>query len=365
MTGKKEAGKEEAGKKGTGQNSAGTEHGIEGVRAEPVTRWLCEAIPDLQPPLVFSLIAGGHSNLTYKFVDARGEAYVLRRPPLGHVLESAHDMGREHRIVSALAGSEVPVAPTYGLCQDPEVNGAPFYVMGYVEGLVLHDSEVASQLVDDERDALGAHVIDVLARLHLLDPDQVGLGQLGRKEAYLARQLKRWNKQWEASKTHEIPEMEETARLLEAQMPEQIGASIVHGDYRLGNMIVRGGRILAVLDWELCTLGDPLADVGYLLNSWVQPGEPGTELIPAVPTAAGGFPTRERLCDRYSAATGRDLSGINYYRAFSHWRLAAIGQGVYKRYLVGAMGENRDMDLDAYKNSVHQRAAAALELLTA
>ena len=147
-------------------------------------------------------------------------------------------------------------------------------------------------------------------------------------------------------------------------MPEQIGASIVHGDYRLGNMLVEGGRILAVLDWELCTLGDPLADVGYLLNSWVQPGEPGAELIPAVPTAAGGFPSREALCERYSAATGRDLSGINYYRAFSHWRLAAIGQGVYKRYLVGAMGENRDMDLETYKNSVHERAKAALALLT-
>jgi aminoglycoside phosphotransferase (APT) family kinase protein len=348
----------------TVEKSGDPDRTVEGIAAEPVTRWLCEAIADLQPPLDFSLIAGGHSNLTYRFVDARGIAYVLRRPPLGHVLESAHDMGREYRIVAALAASAVPVAPTFGLCEDPAVNGAPFYVMGYVEGLVLHDSDVAAELPQRERSELGAHVIDVLARLHLLDPEQVGLGDLGRKEAYLARQLKRWNKQWEASKTHEIPEMEETARLLEAQMPDQIGASIVHGDYRLGNMMVRGGRILAVLDWELCTLGDPLADVGYLLNSWVQPGEPGSELVPAAPTAAGGFPSREMLCDRYSAATGRDLSGIDYYRAFSHWRLAAIGQGVYKRYLVGAMGENRDMDLDTYKNSVQQRAASALALLT-
>jgi aminoglycoside phosphotransferase (APT) family kinase protein len=204
-------------------------------------------------------------------------------------------------------------------------------------------------------------VIEVLARLHALDPDAVGLGTLGRKEAYLARQLKRWKKQWEASKTHEIPEMEETARLLEENVPEQIGAAIVHGDYRLGNMIVGDGRILAVLDWELCTLGDPLADVGYLLNNWIQPEDDAGELVP---TAAGGFPSREALCDRYAAATGRDLSGINYYRAFSHWRLAAIGQGVYKRYLVGAMGDRPDMDLETYKASVAQRAAAALELLT-
>ncbi|MFU8814417.1 MAG: phosphotransferase family protein [Pseudomonadales bacterium] len=334
---------------------------VAGIDEDRVTEWLVERIPDLAPPLTFSLIAGGHSNLTFRFVDSNGAAYVLRRPPLGHVLESAHDMSREHRIVSALEGSAVPVAPTYGLCQDPAVNGAPFYVMGFVAGKVLHDAEVASTLPEQERGELGLHVIDVLATLHQLDPDDIGLGDLGRKEAYLARQLKRWNKQWQASKTHEIPEMEETSRLLEEKMPEQVGAAIVHGDYRLGNMMVADGRIRAVLDWELCTLGDPLADVGYLLNSWAEPGEPGVELTP---TAVGGFPSRDRLCERYQAATGRDLSGINYYRAFSHWRLAAIGQGVYKRYLVGAMGDNRGMDLDTYKNSVQQRAAAALALLT-
>lgn len=181
------------------------------------------------------------------------------------------------------------------------------------------------------------------------------------KEAYLARQLKRWNRQWEATKTHEIPAMDETARLLEARMPEQVGAAIVHGDYRLGNMIAGDGAIRAVLDFELCTLGDPLADVGYLLNSWSEPGEAVADIAP---TAVGGFPGRDEIRTRYEQATGRDLAGINYYRAFSHWRLAAIGQGVYKRYLVGAMGENRDMDLEAYKSSVQQRAEAALALLS-
>jgi aminoglycoside phosphotransferase (APT) family kinase protein len=334
---------------------------VAGIDEPKVTAWLRERISDLVPPLSFTLIAGGHSNLTYRFVDGRGEAYVLRRPPLGHVLESAHDMGREFRIVAALADSAVPVAPTHGLCDDPAVNGAPFYVMSFVPGQVLHDAEAARSLPETERHALGLHVIDVLATLHLLDPDSVGLGDLGRKEAYLARQLRRWNKQWEASKTHEIPEMDETSRLLEERMPEQVGAAIVHGDYRLGNMMVGGGRIRAVLDWELCTLGDPLADVGYLLNAWQEPGEAGAELAP---TAVGGFPDRSDLCARYQAATGRDLGRINYYRAFSHWRLAAIGQGVYKRYLVGAMGENRGMDLETYRNSVRLRAVAALELLT-
>lgn len=339
---------------------SGTDSAPEGIEIERVTSWLVEQIPGLTPPLDFSLIAGGHSNLTYRFVDQQGDAYVLRRPPLGHVLESAHDMGREHRIVSALSDSGVPVAPTHGFCEDAEVNGAPFYIMGFVDGVVLHDAEVAGAMPEQERHALGLDVVRVLAGLHNLDPDAVGLGTLGRKEAYLARQLKRWNKQWEASKTHEIPEMEATSVLLAERMPEQVGATIVHGDYRLGNMMVGAGRIRAVLDWELCTLGDPLADVGYLLNSWTAPGETEDDLAA---TAVGGFPDRALLCERYEAATGRSLEDIDYYRAFSHWRLAAIGQGVYKRYLVGAMGADRDIDLDVYKQSVHVRAEAALALL--
>ena len=334
---------------------------VKGIELESVTAWLCECVQDLAPPLEFALIAGGHSNLTFRFVDQNGAAFVLRRPPLGHVLESAHDMGREHRIVSALRNSQVPVAATYGLCSDVEVNGAPFYVMGFVEGPVLHDATIARALPETERRSLGRNVIDVLVKLHEIDPDAVGLGELGRKEAYLARQLKRWNKQWAASKTHEIPEMEETSRLLQEKMPEQIGATIVHGDYRLGNMIVGDGKIRALLDWELCTLGDPLADVGYLLNNWIEPGE---SVADVVPTAAGGFPSRGEISERYEKATGRSLSGINYYQAFSHWRLAAIGQGVYKRYLVGAMGDNKGMDLNIYKESVRQRAVSALDLLT-
>ena len=338
-----------------------THETVQGIELDPVTAWVSARIPGLKPPLTFSLIAGGHSNLTYKFVDAGGEAHVLRRPPLGHVLESAHDMGREHRIVSALADTEVPVPPVHGHCDDVEVNGAPFYLMRYLEGLVPHDATTVAGVPDDERRALGHHVVQVLATLHGIEPEDVGLGDLGRREAYLARQLRRWSKQWAATQTHEIPEMEESERLLRESMPEQVGASIAHGDYRLGNMIVGGGRIRAVLDWELCTLGDPLADVGYLLNNWMQPGEPGAA---AAPTGAGGFGSRDELCAAYEAATGRDLSRIDYYRAFSHWRLAAIGQGVYKRYLVGAMGKNRGVDLEQQKLGIAARARTALDLLT-
>jgi len=333
---------------------------IAGINSASVSGWLKDNVEGLEAPFEFTLIAGGHSNLTFRVSDAKGRAIVLRRPPLGHVLESAHDMGREHKIISALARSGVPVAPTLGLCKDTRINDAPFYLMEFVTGVVLHDREAALKMTADERQALGLHVVDVLAHLHSLDPDRAGLGDLGRKEAYLSRQINRWTKQWVASKTHEIPEMEAVGELLTKRMPEQVGAAIVHGDYRLGNMMVLPGRINAVLDWELCTLGDPLADFGYLLNSWILP-EDGTSDV--VPTAAGGFPNREVLTSRYAKATGRDLSQINYYRAFSHWRLAAIGQGVYKRYLVGAMGENRGMDLEAYKQSVTLRAVAALQLL--
>ena len=334
---------------------------VEGIDIERVTEWAAERIDGLRPPLTFALIAGGHSNLTYKFTDQAGAAYVLRRPPLGHILESAHDMGREHRIISALAATDVPVPATFGLCEDRSVNGQPFFLMGFVDGVVLHDAEAAAPIPAAQRRSAGEHIIEVLATLHLVNPDDIGLGNLARKEAYLQRQLKRWIRQWEATKTHEIPEMEESARLLRDDMPEQVGSAIVHGDYRIGNMMIRDGRMAALLDWELCTLGDPLADLGYLLNNWSQQGESGAE---ANATSIGGFPSRDYLCEVYERRTHRDLGRIDYYRAFSHWRLGAITQGVYKRYLVGAMGKNRDFDLEKYKLGIHQRAEAALEFLT-
>ncbi len=336
----------------------------EGIAEAAVTEWMKAQIPTLEAPLSFELITGGHSNLTYRCQDASGQAFVLRRPPLGHVLESAHDMSREHKIIDALQGSPVPVPKTYGLCQDKAINGADFYVMGFVAGTVLNDSVIGQTVGASDKKALSEHVIHILCDLHAVDIDAVGLGDLGRKEAYLARQLNRWSKQWVASKTHEIPAMEACQQLLGERMPDQAGASIVHGDFRLGNMIVVGQRVEAILDWELCTLGDPLADVGYLLNNWVSPGEIENEGEgDQSPTAVGGYLSRAALCGIYQSRTGRDLSMINYYRAFQHWRLAAIGQGVYKRYLMGAMGESRDVDLDRQKEGVARRAAAALELL--
>ena len=338
----------------------------QGIQTERVTAWLCDHVPALEPPVVFTLIAGGRSNLTFRCEDSEGNAYVLRRPPLGQLLQSAHDMGREHRIVSALADSPVPVPDVLGLCEDTAVNGSSFYVMSFVDGVVPHDSIIGREVPEADRHGIGLEVIGTLCELHLLDPESVGLGDLGRREAYLARQLKRWTGQWEATRTYPIPAMEEAGRILAERMPEQVGFAIVHGDYRLGNFIVTGGRVAAVLDWELCTLGDPLADLGYLLNNWMgsmaEVPEPGEGDI--APTALGGYPDRDTLCSIYADRTGRDLIDIGYYRAFSHWRLAAIGQGVYKRYIEGAMGDSEDMDLDRRKAGVIARAEAAMTLLS-
>jgi aminoglycoside phosphotransferase (APT) family kinase protein len=334
---------------------------IDGIDALSVGAWLEANIAGAEPPFTFDLLAGGHSNLTYRFIDSVGTARVLRRPPLGHVLATAHDMVREHRIISGVGATDVPVPDALGACEDPSVNDAPFYVMSYVEGTVLHDDEVAAEVTLDERAALGMHVAEVLAELHSVNPDDVGLGDLGRKDGYIERQLRRWTRQWEQSKTRELPTMEDCGRLLAARIPDQIGSSIVHGDYRLGNMISAGGRVLAVLDWELCTLGDPMADVGYLMNNWVDPEEAPPSS--SAPTLAGGFGSREEVLARYEELTGRDLSLVNYYRAFSHWRLAAIVEGVYRRYIEGVMVDT-EVDPQQFREQVEFLAATSHELLT-
>jgi aminoglycoside phosphotransferase (APT) family kinase protein len=237
--------------------------------------------------------------------------------------------------------------------------------MEYVEGQVLVDGPSTEKLFDpEERYRIGHSVIQVLADLHRLDPDQIGLGDLGRKDAYLARQLKRWRSQWEKSKTRELAAMEEVHEALQARMPEQIGAGVVHGDYRLGNMLIgRDAKMAALLDWELCTLGDPMADVGYVMNNWAPPGEGSATMRGAAlsPTMAGGFPDRETFLERYVELTGRDVGQVDYYRAFQYWRLAAIIEGVLARYLKGVMGTAADTD--AFRWQVDFLAEEALALI--
>jgi aminoglycoside phosphotransferase (APT) family kinase protein len=313
----------------------------QGIDAANVTSWFERNVEDVAPPLTFELITGGHSNLTFSVTDADGRRWVLRRPPLGHVLATAHDMSREYRIIDALGPTEVPVAPAIGLCTDATVNGAPFYVMGYVDGLVIRDAATAQLLTADQRRAAGDSIVDVLAAIHAVDVDAVGLGDLGRKAGYIERQLNRWYKQWEQSKTRELSAVDEVYARLKSQIPEQGPATIVHGDYRLDNcMVGDNGRIIAVLDWEICTLGDPLADVGLLMVYWNEADDSATTLLAAA-TAVEGFPKRKELLDRYAGASERDLGAIDFYVAFGYWKLACIVEGVYSRYIGGAMG-NRD-----------------------
>ena len=337
---------------------------IEGIDASRVTTWFEAHVDGVRPPLRFELISGGRSNLTFTVTDVANRRWVLRRPPLGHVLATAHDMGREYAVISALGPTDVPVPPAVGLCQDEAVNGAPFYVMGYVEGHVTRDRETVEKVFPPQRrGALGAEVVDVLARIHAVDPDAVGLGELGRREGYIARQLRRWHRQWEQSQTRELPAIDEVHAWLAERVPEQGAAAIVHGDYRLDNcMFDESARMVAVLDWELCTLGDPLADVGLLMVYWSEPGDEMSALLDA-PTAAGGFPARAELLGRYAAASARDLSMIDYYVAFGYWKLACILEGVYARYAGGAYGKEAQgfEEFGAHVPRLAEAARAAAE----
>jgi aminoglycoside phosphotransferase (APT) family kinase protein len=313
-----------------------------GIDPGNVTSWMSEHEPSVVPPLGFELITGGLSNLTYLVTDAEDRRWVLRRPPLGHVLATAHDVAREHRIISALAPTPVPVPPTVGLCTDDAVNGAPFYVMEHVEGIVARDEEAGGRLGTDARARAGEALVEVLAAFHDVDVDPVGLGELGRREAYVERQLSRWSRQWEATRDGDVPVVDQLHARLATAVPTQGPATIVHGDYRLDNCILSpGGEIAAVLDWELCTLGDPLADVGLMLVYWVEADDPIRTGLPTA-TTLEGFPSRAELVRHYAERSGRDLADIGFYVALGYWKLACILQGVLVRYRAGAMGDQGD-----------------------
>jgi aminoglycoside phosphotransferase (APT) family kinase protein len=347
----------------TGREAGSTAVAVDGIDAAGMGDWFSTHVPAAQAPLRYERIAGGHSNLTYRVADAAGGEWALRRPPLGKRLSSAHDMGREYKVVSALGGTPVPVAPVHGLCEDDAVNGAPFYVMDFVRGPVLRGVSEAEAAFPDEGDRreIGMRVADTLARVHAVDPDAIGLGDLGRKEDYVARQLRRWNGQWEKSKTRELPAIDRVHDRLAARIPAQQGASIVHGDYRLDNMILTdAGEVAAVVDWELCTLGDPLADVGTLMAYWPERGEEEISIgMPA--NLAPGFPTRTELAARYAEASGRDLSELDFFLALGYWKLAIILEGVYARYAAGGYGKASaaDSGFEAFARLVERLAEAA------
>jgi len=316
----------------------------QGIDPGRVTAWLAERVPGLKPPLDIELITGGHSNLTFRITDRTGARWVLRRPPTGHVLASAHDVGREHRIISALAGTPVPVPPAVGYCDDEAVIGAPFYVMKWVEGRIVFGYADGLAVEPALRPVMTASLVDTLAELHALDPTAVGLGDLGRTEDYCARQLRRWKRQIDEGSDRDIPLLHELHRRLSAGLPPQQGAGIVHGDYRMDNcMMGHDGSVAAVLDWELCTLGDVLADLAGMVMWW---GDDTAAIgrLADVPTRAEGFGTSAEMVARYASRSPRDLSNLAWYVAFQHWRLACISEGVRVRYAVGAMGGQSGAD---------------------
>ncbi len=335
---------------------------IKGINEANVTAWFEANIPGTQGPLDFELIAGGHSNLTYAATDATGHRYVVRRPPLGHVLATAHDMSREHKIISALGPTNVPVAPALGLCTDESVNGAPFYVMDFVDGHVLRDAGAAEAITRDARRNASLSIADTLAGIHAIDPDAVGLGDLGKKDGYIGRQLKRWYSQFQQSQTRELKVVDEVHDALAARIPEQGPAGIVHGDYRLDNCMTDvDGNVIAVLDWEICTLGDPLADVGLLMVYWTEASD-ATPMLLTAPTTVDGFLSREEMLDRYAKTSGRDLSQIDFYVAFGYWKLACIVEGVYARYVGGAMGSDAS-GFEAFAMQVERCAEMAADVV--
>jgi aminoglycoside phosphotransferase (APT) family kinase protein len=325
-----------------------------GIDAGRVGRWLATRVAGLATPVRFTLVAGGRSNLTYKVTDANGATYALRRPPTGGVLETAHDMGREWRFISALAGTDVPVAPPLAFCDDTAVTGAEFYVMGFVDGLVLADPEAAARLAPEVRRLAGERLIDVLVALHALDPHEAGLGPIVRRTGFAERQLRRWRHQAHESGGEELPLLDEVHDLLARSIPPQDNG-IVHGDYRPGNIaFAPDGTVRAVFDWELATSGDPLTDLGYLVSGWQEPGEPGPG-----PTVVPGFPSRTQLIDRYARLSGRDVSGVPYWVAFARWRSACINAGVRARYLAGHMAD------DGYLEEARARAEQGVRLAEA
>ena len=309
------------------------------------------------------VIPGGRSNLTY-LVSGRAGSVVLRRPPLRAVRPTAHDVAREHRVLSALAGTAVPVPAPVHLCTDPGVLGAPFYVMQRVDGVIARSS-LPEGYADSpaERVAMTHGLVDVLADLHEVDPAAVGLTGFGRPDGYLGRQLRRWLGEWEALRDADRPTVDVLAAELAGRLPDAPSGPVVHGDYRLDNVVLDPadpGRVAAVLDWEMSTLGDPLADLGLLVVYWQQDrGGDAAVVTPSV-TALPGFPSRAEVVERYAARTGRDVSSLPWYVGFGFFKLAVVVAGILARHRAGAMADNTDDGLAGVIEPLAESGRAAL-----
>jgi aminoglycoside phosphotransferase (APT) family kinase protein len=316
---------------------------LPGVDFAALAGWLDAQHPGLrQGELSGEVIAGGKSNLTYRITDGTS-TWALRRPPLAHVLPTAHDMVREYRVISALAPTDVAVAEAVALCEDKDVLGAPFYLMGFIDGVVLDRPELLRELPPADATRCCELLMDTLAALHEVEPAAVGLSEFGRPEGFLARQVRRWHGQWEASETQPRAELVTLVERLNDTMPEQSAPSIVHGDYRLTNVMFAPDldRIGAVVDWEMATLGDPLTDVG-LLVVYQGLAQYSDTIMPRM-APERGFLTAEQMVARYDAISPRDLTHLNWYVGFGYFKLAVVAEGIHHRYLAGkTVGEGFD-----------------------
>jgi aminoglycoside phosphotransferase (APT) family kinase protein len=337
-------------------------HGGPHLDAAAVAGWLGVRGVDLRGPVEASLLTGGRSNLTFKLVDADGRALVVRRPPLGNLLRTAHDMSREWRYLAALVATPVPVPAPVALCDDVGVIGAPFLVMEFVDGVVIHGVADAMAMTAAERAAAAASLVDALASLHAVEPARVGLAGAGACD-YVRRQIDRWSRQYEASADAAHRPVSgavvDGARRLAAAVPPTSRIGVVHGDFRLGNCILGSdGEVAAVVDWELATVGSVLADLGWLLATWFEPGERQTS---TGSTSLSGFPTGRALVRRYGERTSIDLADIDYFVALGRWKAAAVLAGVATRTGAGAYGRRRDTT--RIHSNAEAMAAAALDVL--
>ena len=307
-----------------------------GINYATLLPWFSEHVEPVKS-LTATVVGHGRSNITYRLDAEDGRAWVLRRPPLSHVQKTAHDMGREFRIISALHPTGFPTPKTYALCEDDSVLGAQFYIMEYVEGIIAVDAaDTAKRFDEKKRHEIGIELVDVLARLHAFKPDEIGLADFGKPQGYLERQVRRFSEQLEAIRYRETPELDELARRLKGAIPPERTGGIVHGDYRLDNAIINDeGHVIAVLDWEMCTLGDSLADLGLLRMYWGRPTSSQIMIGSSSVMTLPGFPTWEEAAARYEEKSGVSLARLDFYTVLAHFKLGVILENMYKRFLGG------------------------------
>jgi len=309
---------------------------LAGIDVGAVQRFFERAVPDCAGPVSLGLLHGGRSNLTYVVTDGT-RRWVLRRPPLGPLTPTAHDVGREYRVMAALGPTAVPVPRTVVSCTDTAVLGVPFTVVSHVDGDVLRDGADAVALSAEDARRCAEALVDTLAELHALAPAEAGLGDFGRPDGFAARQVERWRGQWDRVATRELADVDELYRRLAKAVPPRDEAAVVHGDYRWDNVILAPGdpgRIAAIVDWEMAALGDPRTDLGLLLTYW-DPVVAPVLGVAHVPTANPGFPAAGDLAERYARTSGRDLAELGFYQALACFKLAVIAEGIHARHRAG------------------------------